>query len=132
VADEFGSGVGFDHLFVDLLGQLVLRKRLEGAAEGGFAGDFTGTVPAAELPQHRARPERVDERAGGGKRIDVLGDEGVRQPGARSGRGAVAAPLVTAGEAAQIAEGDDLAELFIQGGERPEFRGQRGKSWRCR
>ena len=73
VADEFGSGVGFDHLFVDLLGQLVLRKRGESAAEGGFAGNLPGAVPAAELAQPGAGPERVEKRASGGELIDVLG-----------------------------------------------------------
>ena len=47
------------------------------------------------------------------------------QPDARTGRRAVAAPLVTAGEAAQIREREDLAELLIQCGERTEFRGER-------
>ena len=55
------------------------------------------------------------------------GDEGVGQPDARSGRRAVAAPRIAAGAAAQIGEREDLAERLIQRGERPQFRGERGK-----
>jgi len=39
----------------------------------------------------------------------------------------VAAPFVTAGEAAQIGERNNFAEPFIQGREGSEFRGQHGE-----
>ena len=53
------------------------------------------------------------QRAGGGELIDALGDEGVSQPDARAGRAALAAPRVAGGEAAQIGQRNDLAELLI-------------------
>ena len=84
-----------------------------------------GISPA--LSQPGAGPERVEKRAGGGELTDVLGDEGVGQPDARSGRRTVAATIVTAGAAAQIGERENLAERLIQGGERPQFRGERGE-----
>ena len=71
--------------------------------------------------QLRAGLEGVKERAGGGKLINALGDEGVRQPGARTGRTTVAAPCVAAGETPQIGERHDFAELLVQGAQRPEF-----------
>jgi hypothetical protein len=132
MADQFGSGMGLDPVFVDLLRQLAVGKLGKGAAEGRFAGQLTGALPATELPQHGTGFESVQERTGGGELINVLGDEGLRQPGARTGQRAVAAPFVTAGEAAQIGERNDFAELLIQGGERPQFLRERGKSWRCR
>jgi len=118
---QFGARVSFDHMVMDLLRQLGLGKSREGTAEGGFAGNFTGTFPAAKLAQQRAGLERVKERPSGGELINVLGDEGVRQPNARTGRTTVAAPFVTPGEAAQIGECNDFAKLLIQGAQRAEF-----------
>ena len=40
--DELWPGVGFDHVFMNLLGQLVLCKLGEGAAESRFAGNLPG------------------------------------------------------------------------------------------
>ena len=111
VAHEPGTGVGLDDVSVELPGQLVVGKRSEGAAEGGFAGHLAGAVPAAELAQERAGIEGVQERAGGGELIAALGDEGVGRPEAGTGRGAVAAPFVTAGEAAQVGEGGEKPAL---------------------
>jgi hypothetical protein len=37
------AGVGFDEVLVDLRRQRVVGKRREGAADGGFAGNLTGT-----------------------------------------------------------------------------------------
>ena len=127
MADALRPGVGLDPLLVDLLGHRVLGKRREGAAEGGFAGDFPGTVPAAELPQQGAGLERVQERPGGGELIGALGAERLRQPGARTGRRTVAAPFITAGEAAQIGQREDFAELLVQGRERSQLGCQRGE-----
>jgi len=65
---------------MNAMGQLVLGKFPEGAAESRLAGNFADTVPATEPAQSRPALERLDQRAGGGKLIDVLGDEGVSQP----------------------------------------------------
>jgi hypothetical protein len=51
----------------------------------------------------------------------------VRQPGARTGRATLAAPLVLVREAPQLGERDDFAELPVQRGERPDFLGERGE-----
>jgi hypothetical protein len=61
MARQLGSCVGFEHVRVDLLGQLVLGKLGEGAAEGGFAGNFAGTFPAAKLAQQRAGLQGVKD-----------------------------------------------------------------------
>ena len=66
-------------------------------------------------------------RAGGGELIDAFGDEGVRQPGARTGWAAVAAPCVAADEAARIGERHDFAELLVQGAQRAAFGRKRGE-----
>ena len=84
MADEFGDGVGLDPVGVNLLGQLIVSKLFAGTAEGGFTGNLPAVIPAAKGTQHRAGLEGVQERAGGGELIDVLGNEGVRQPGARA------------------------------------------------
>lgn len=121
VADEFVPGVSLHHVFVDALGQLVLGEGGEGAAEGRFAGNVPGTVPAAETAERRAVAQRFDQRGGGGELIDVLGDEGVGEPDTGTGWPALAAPRIAAGEAAQLGKRDDLAELLVQGGEFAEF-----------
>lgn len=118
---QLGSRVRLDHVLVDLLGQPVLCKLGEGTAEGRLAWNLTGTFPAAELPQQRPGLERVNERTGGGELIDVLGDEGMRQPDPLVRRTAVAAPFITAGETAHIGEHNHFAELLIQRAQRTEF-----------
>ena len=110
-----------------LLRWLVVGKLFEGAADGGGAGHITGTVPAAEWPPQRAGRERVQGRARGGELIGALGEAGVRQPDARTGRSPVAAPFVSAGEAPQLGERNDFAELLIQSRARSQFGFQRGK-----
>ena len=45
----------------------------------------------------------------------------MRQPDARTRWSIVAEPFVTPGEAAQIGERNNFAELLVQGGERPQF-----------
>jgi hypothetical protein len=112
---------------MDALGQLVLGKRGESAAEGRFAGNVSGAFPAAKSAERGPGAEGFDERAGGGELIDVLGDEGVGQPDARTGRTALAAPFITAGKAAELGERDDFTELLIQGRKLTQFLGEGGK-----
>lgn len=85
------------------------------------AGLIGGAFPVAEPPQRGPGLEGVDQRPGGTELIDVLGDEGVRQPSARTGRATFAAPLILVREAAQLREGDDFAELLVQRGERAKL-----------
>ena len=106
---------------MEALGQLVLGKRRAGAAEGRFAGNVSGAFPTAESAERGPGMEGFEERAGGGELIDVFGDAGVGQPDAGTGRTALAAPLIAAGEAAQLGQRDDLAELLVQGGEFAQF-----------
>jgi hypothetical protein len=127
VPHQLVAGVGFDEVLVDLRRQRVVRKRREGAAEGGFAGNFPGAFPAAKSAQQGARRQRVQERAGGGELINALGNESVRQPGALVRRTAIATPLVTAGKTPQIGERHDFAERLVQGVQRAQFVGERGK-----
>jgi hypothetical protein len=129
VADPLWPGVGFDPVFVDWLGQLVVRKLGEGTAEGRFAGNLPRTFPTTEWAPQRPGLQGVQERTGGGELINVLGDESVRQPSARTGWATVAAPFVTTGEAAQIGERNDLAELLIQGAQGAGFGRKRGEKW---
>ena len=125
--DELWPGVGFDHVFMNLLGQLVLCKLGESAAEGRFAGNLSGAFPTAKLSQQGTGLQGVNERAGSRKLINVLGDERMRQPDARTRWSTVAAPFVTPGEAAQIGERNHFAELLVQGGECSQFCHKRGK-----
>ena len=125
--DELWPGVSFDHVFMNLLRQLVLCKLGEGAAESRFAGNLPGTFPTAKLSQQRTGLQGVNEGAGSRKLINVLGDERMHQPDARTRRSSVAAPFITPGEAAQIGERNHFAELLVQGGERPQFCHERGK-----
>ena len=125
--DELWPGVGFDQVFMNLLGQLVLCKLGESAAEGRFAGYLSGAFPTAKLSQQRTGLQGVNERTGGRKLINVLGDERMRQPDARTRWSPVAAPFVTPGEAAQIGERNHFAELLVQGGECSQFCDERGK-----
>ena len=80
--DELWPSVGFDHVFMNLLGQLVLGKLGEGAAESRFAGNLSRAFPTAKLSQQRTGLQGVNERAGSRKLINVLGDERMRQPDA--------------------------------------------------
>jgi hypothetical protein len=50
------------------------------------------TLPAVK--QGEPGLEGVDQQPSGGELTDVLGDEGVRQPGARTGRATFAAPII--------------------------------------
>ncbi len=122
VADEFVSRVCFHHGFMDALGQLVLGKGGEGAAEGGFARNSVRAFPAAKPAECGAGFERINQRGGRGKLIDGFGDEGVG-----AGWTAFAAIFVTGGETPELGERDDFAELPIQAGERAEFVGEGGK-----
>ena len=127
MADEFGAGVNLHHVFVDALGQLVAGESGEGAAESRFAGNVPRAFPTAQAAEGGPGAESFDQRPGGGELIDVLGDEGVGKPDASAGRPTLAAPFIAAGEAAQLGQRDDLAELLIQGGEFAQFLGEGGK-----
>jgi hypothetical protein len=111
---------------MEALGQLVLGKRRAGAAEGRFAGNVSGALPTAESAERGPGTEGFEERAGGGE-LNVFGNAGVGQPDAGTGRTALAAPFIAAGEAAQLGQRDDLAELLVQGGEFAQFLGEGGK-----
>ena len=127
MADEFAAGVNFGHVFMNALGQLIPGKLGERAAEGGFAGHVAGAFPAAELAEPGAGAQGIEECGGGGELINALGDESVGQPDARARRTAFAAPRIAAGEAAQLGEREDSAELFVQRGEFAQLLGEDGK-----
>jgi hypothetical protein len=90
-----------------------------------------GISPALSQPQswrHSGRAFKASTSAPvGGELIGVLGDEGGCQPGALMRGTTVAAPGVTAGEAAQVGKRNDFAKLLVQGAQRAEFRRERGE-----
>ena len=127
MADEFRPGMNPNHIFVDAVRQLVSGELREGAAEGRFAGNLADAFPTTKPAQRGSGVERFDQRGGGGELIDVLGDEGVSQPQSGAGWATFAAPRIGIGEASQLGQRDDFAELLVERGERPELLFERGE-----
>ena len=89
-----------------------------------------GSSPALSQPHSRrsvGRPQGVQERRRRRELVDAFGDEGVREPDARMGRGAVAAPLIGKGEAAQVRQRNDFAELPLECAQRRYFLFEHGE-----